>query len=105
MLKIKIGDNDLIIRIFSSNTERTLEINKGLYDDKYWQFLVFTENTVFLEGADSVKILAVNNVMIQIEIKSVKQRLRDLTNNADVLAFGIDAIPKGKERDFLEKLL
>jgi len=50
-------------------------------------------------------LLVADAKLIQIENKSILERIYELTNNPDVLLSGIEAIKEGEERMLLTKLL
>lgn len=107
MVRFKISDTDLIIKFFSSSSgsERQIEIKNGFYNNEQFQFITFTENTVFLESIDNIKVVANNASLVQIEIKGIKQKIYELTGNGDIFISGIDAVPEGKEREILAGLI
>jgi len=50
-------------------------------------------------------LLVADPKLVQIEHKSLLERIYELTNNPDVLLSGIEAIKEGEERNILMKLL
>jgi len=79
--------------------------NSRFYNNEQFQFITFTENTISLESADTMKLIANNAFIVQIEIKGIRQKIYELTGNADIFISGIDAVPEGKEREILAKLI
>jgi hypothetical protein len=50
-------------------------------------------------------LLVADAKLIQIENKSILERIYELTNDPDVLLSGIEAIKEGEERKILTELL
>jgi len=105
MVKIKLHSNIKIKTISARGDTQEYEFSAGSYKGKTWLYLTVSDGSVFLENTEETMLLVADAKLIQIENKSLLERIYELTNDPDVLLSGIETIKEGEERNILMELL
>ncbi len=101
MLKIKIANLDLIIKIISGSKQEKIEIKKGFFKDEVYFCLTFTDGKLILEG-DNLLVLTNKADAVVLEIKTPLEKLAEHFHDSNILIEGISVIPDTKLRESLQ---
>lgn len=106
MVKIPIINNIVHIKILAETGQPAtiLEIRYGSYSNGIYQALIINDETVMLEGVESV-ILSTNAKRVDIDVPGIMSLISKAINDQSVYLKRIEAIPEGKERDILSCLM
>lgn len=104
MIRIRIINTNVTLEIISSRKKEKIEINNGRYKDDVYTYLVVSDSKLLLEG-DTLSVVASGFDAVTISFKSVAEQLAEHFGNTEILLYGADAIPEGKEKEAISVIL
>lgn len=107
MFRIDLLNNTIKFTLLYSGSSSQVEliITNGRYKDRSFQSAVYTEGSLFLEGADGALLIRDNIKALYCKAISIKDIVAEHLGSRDIYMEGIDAVPSGKERDILAFLI
>lgn len=107
MFRIDLLNNTIKFTLLYSGSSSQVEliIADGRYKDRCFHSAVYTEGSLFLEGADGALLIRDNIKALYCKIPSIKDIVAEYLGSQDIYLQGVDAIPEEKERDVLRKLI
>ena len=104
MIKLHLLGNDLEINIVKDSKVQKIAINNGIYNNKRFSDIIFTRNSILLEG-DDVELVAEYFAAVYITVKNIREKLYEILKDSSVFLGGVDVIPEGEERKIIEQLM
>lgn len=106
MVKIPIINNIVRIEILAETGQPATitEVRYGSYSHNVYQSLLINNETVMLEGAETV-IISTNAKRVDIDFPGVMSLISKAINDKSVYLKRMEAIPEGKEREILAYLM
>lgn len=104
MVKITLLGNDFVLNFLTKGKNTRIEIKNGEYQDMHFHSIVLDNNSIILEGDDSL-LLYDNVAAVYIKAIGVLNKLADILNDDSIYIAKMEAIPEGKEREMLTKLI
>lgn len=104
MTKIQLLNNDIVFTVASNGKTESIEIKNGGYKNKHFTNAVISDNAIILEGDENI-VIAPSSIAVYVNIKSVAGKIAGILQDDAVYLSKIDAIPRGREREVLEKLI
>ena len=106
IIRMPLSGLEVSVKIHEHNSPIPINvtIKDGKYKSCYYSSLLMAENNVILQGDESV-IIHGEAKLITLEVKNIKTEIAEITGSDAIYIEGVNAIPKGSEREILVKLL
>ncbi|MCX6262838.1 MAG: hypothetical protein NTY95_18710 [Bacteroidia bacterium] len=101
MVKLDLSGINISIEIVTSRGSQVIEIMNGRYKNNSFDYMVVTDKVLVLEGE---KRIIVPFDVIYLKVETIYEKLSNILGD-EIYTEGIAAIPEGKERELLEKLI
>jgi hypothetical protein len=101
MVKLDLSGINISIEIVTSRGSQVIEIMNGRYKNNSFDYMVVTDKVLVLEGE---KRIIVPFDVIYLKVETIYEKLSNILGD-EIYTEGIVAIPEGKERELLEKLI
>jgi hypothetical protein len=105
MVKIPLSGISLTLTVVTAKGTNKIEILNGFYKNRQYTTLTLIDKTLVLSDNTGDVVIASDIVMLSIYLHRVRDHVSRILGNQDVYLYGINAVPEGKEREILEKLL
>jgi hypothetical protein len=105
MVKINLLGHDITFEIITSTKRnKKIIIKNGVYDNKHFSSAISVGNAVILEGDENL-LIENEACAVYITITTVKDKLADMLQDNTIYLSSDEAIPEGRERELLLKLI
>ncbi|MGC9100097.1 MAG: hypothetical protein ACP5HC_02365 [Caldisericum sp.] len=105
MVKINLLGQEITFEIITSTRRnKKITVKNGIYDNRYFSNAVITEHAVILEGDENLLIES-EVCAVYVTVASIKDRIANILQDDTVYLSPNEAIPEGKERELLMKLI
>jgi len=101
MVKLDLSGINIFIEVVTFQGSQVMEIMNGRYKSNSFDYMVITDKVLVLEGE---KRIIVPFDVIYLKVETIYEKLSNILGD-EVYTEGITAIPEGKERELLEKLI
>lgn len=102
MIKIRLIGNDINFTLLRNGKTEIIEIKNGSYNEVSYHNVIISNNALILEGENSLAFDSI--VGVYVTPKTAAEKIADILQDNSVCLVGVDAIPKGSEREILERL-
>jgi len=104
MIKLQLLGIDITFEVIYGLKTQKIEICNGVYNGKKFNNAILIDNSIILEGNESVAICS-SYIACNIKIKSIVDKINEVIQDDSIYIVGAKAIPEGEERGIIEKLI